>query len=58
MTLKYSGKSFRRAVWKTSQVIWAELHEEAFRALGGCPQYIVLDNLKEGSSTRICTSRN
>ncbi len=48
MTLKYSGKSFRKVVWKTSQVIWAELHEEAFRALGGCPQYIVLDNLKEG----------
>jgi hypothetical protein len=48
MTLKYSGKSFRKVVWKTSQAIWAQLHEEAFRALGGCPQYVVLDNLKEG----------
>ena len=48
MTLKYSGKSFRAVVWKTSQTIWAQLHEQAFRAFGGCPQYVVLDNLKEG----------
>ena len=48
MTLKYSGKSFRKVVWKTSQEVWARLHEEAFRAFGGCPQYVVLDNLKEG----------
>jgi transposase len=48
MTLKYSGKSFRCVVWKTSQAVWAELHEQAFRAFGGTVQYIVLDNLKEG----------
>ena len=36
MTLKYSGKSFRKVVWKTNQEIWARLHEEAFRAFGGC----------------------
>lgn len=48
MTLKYSGKSFRKVVWKTSQQVWARLHEEAFRALGGSPTYVVLDNLKEG----------
>ena len=48
MTLKYSGKSFRKTVWKTDQEIWARLHEQAFRALGGCPRYVVLDNLKEG----------
>lgn len=48
MTLKFSGKSFRKVVWKTSQEIWARLHEEAFRALGGCPTYVVLDNLREG----------
>ncbi len=48
MTLKYSGKSFRTTVWKTDQQIWARLHEEAFHALGGCPEYVVLDNLKEG----------
>ena len=48
MTLKYSGKSFRKTVWKTDQEIWARLHEQAFRAFGGCPKYVVLDNLKEG----------
>ncbi len=48
MTLAYSGKSFRKSVWKTDQQTWARLHEEAFRALGGCPRYVVLDNLKEG----------
>jgi transposase len=48
MTLKYSGKSFRKVVWKTSQEVWAQLHEEAFRAFGGCTRYVVLDNLKEG----------
>ena len=47
MTLKYSGKSFRKVVWKTSQEAWSRLHEEAFRALG-CAAYVVLDNLKEG----------
>jgi transposase len=48
MTLKFSGKSFRKTVWKTSQQMWSRLHEEAFRAFGGCPAYVVLDNLKEG----------
>jgi transposase len=48
MTLKYSGKSFRKVVWKTDQETWARLHEEAWRAFGGCCQYVVLDNLKEG----------
>ena len=51
MTLKYSGKSFRKVVWKTSQEIGARLHEDAFRSFGGCPQYVVLDNLKEGVIT-------
>ena len=48
MTLKYSGKSFRKCVWKADQESWARLHEEAFHALGGCPRYVVLDNLKAG----------
>jgi transposase len=48
MTLKYSGKAFRKTVWKTDAQVWARLHEEAFRALGGVPQYVVLDNLREG----------
>jgi transposase len=48
MTLKYSGRSFRKVVWKSGQEVWAKLHEEAFRYFGGCPEYVVLDNLKEG----------
>jgi transposase len=48
MTLRYSRRSFRKVVWKSSQEVWAQLHEEAFRYFGGCPQYVVLDNLKEG----------
>ena len=48
MTLKYSRRSFRKVVWQSSQEVWAKLHEEAFRYFGGCAQYVVLDNLKEG----------
>lgn len=48
MTLRYSRRSFRKVVWNSSQEVWARLHEEAFRYFGGCPQYVVLDNLKEG----------
>jgi transposase len=48
MTLKYSGKSFRKVVWKADQESWARLHEEAFRAFGGAVAYVVLDNLKQG----------
>ena len=47
-TLRYSRASFRCVVWKSSQQVWAELHERAFGHFGGCPQYVVLDNLKEG----------
>jgi len=48
MTLKYSGKSFRKVVWKADQESWARLHEEAFRTFGGSVLYVVLDNLKQG----------
>jgi transposase/5S rRNA maturation endonuclease (ribonuclease M5) len=48
MTLKYSGRAFRKVVWKSSQETWCRLHEEAFRYFGGSPQYVTLDNLKEG----------
>lgn len=48
MTLKYSGKSFRRVVWKADQASWARLHEDAFRTFGGTVAYAVLDNLKAG----------
>lgn len=48
MTLKYSRRSFRKVIWKSCKEVWAKLHEEAFRYFGGCVQYVVLDNLKEG----------
>lgn len=48
MTLKYSGRAFRKVVWKSSQQTWAQLHEQAFRYFGGGCQYVTLDNLKEG----------
>nr|WP_245452520.1 IS21 family transposase [Bradyrhizobium forestalis] len=51
MTLRYSRRSFRRVVWKSSQQVWAQLHEEAFRYFGGVVSYVVLDNLKEGVIT-------
>ena len=48
MTLGYSRKSVRLLLWRSSSRIWAELHEQAFRRLGGCPRVVVLDNLGEG----------
>ena len=51
MTLRYSGRSFRRVVWKSSKEVWAQLHEQAWRYFGGTTQYVVLDNLKEGVIT-------
>jgi len=48
MTLKFSGKSFRKVVWKADQETWCRLHEEAWRSFGGSCQYVVLDNLKQG----------
>ena len=48
LTLGYSRKSVRLLAWRSSARLWAELHEKAFRRLGGCPKVIILDNLKEG----------
>jgi len=47
MTLRYSRRSFRKTVWKSSAEQWARLHEEAFRYFQGTTRYVVLDNLKE-----------
>jgi hypothetical protein len=35
-------------VFHSSTQTWAELHEKAFRRLGGCTRVVVLDNLREG----------
>jgi hypothetical protein len=38
-------------VFRSSARIWAELHERAFRRLGGATRLVVLDNLREGVLT-------
>ena len=48
LTLGYSRKCVRLLTWRSSTQIWAELHERAFRRLGGTVRVIVLDNLREG----------
>jgi transposase len=48
MTLGYSRKAVRLLTFRSSSRIWAELHEKAFRRLGGSTSLVVLDNLKEG----------
>jgi transposase len=48
MTLGHSRKSVRLLVPRSSTQTWAELHEIAFRRLGGATRVVVLDNLREG----------
>ncbi len=48
MTLGHSRKSVRLLVYRSSSRVWAELHEKAFRRLGGVTRVVVLDNLREG----------
>ena len=48
LTLGYSRKCVRLLVFRSSMRIWAELHEKAFRRLGGATRVVVLDNLREG----------
>jgi len=48
LTLGYSRKAVRLLTFQSSTQTWAELHEQAFRRLGGAPRTIVLDNLAEG----------
>ena len=48
LTLGYSRKAVRLLCFRSSSRIWAELHEKAFRRLGGSTRIVVLDNLREG----------
>jgi transposase len=48
MTLGFSRKSVRLLTFVSSSAVWCQLHERAFRRLGGSPRVIVLDNLREG----------
>jgi transposase len=51
LTLGFSRKCVRLLSFQSSSRIWAELHETAFRRLGGTPRVIVVDNLREGVAT-------
>src|SRR6266849_5745887 len=51
LTLGHSRKSVRLLVFRSSSQVWAELHEKAFRRLGGVTRVVVLDNLREGVLT-------
>ena len=48
LTLGYSRKAVRLLTFRSSSRVWAELHEIAFRRLGGATRMVVLDNLREG----------
>jgi hypothetical protein len=48
LTLGCSRKSVRLLAFRSSARVWAELHEKAFRRLGGTTRIVVLDNLREG----------
>src|SRR5258708_2473181 len=47
LTMGYSRKSVRLLVFRSSARVWAELHEKAFRRLGGSTRVVVPDNLRE-----------
>jgi len=48
LTMGSSRKCVRLLAFRSSARVWAELHEKAFRRLGGSPRIVVLDNLREG----------
>ena len=48
LTLGYSRKSVRFLAFRSSSHLWAELHEKAFRRIGGATRVVILDNLREG----------
>src|SRR5947209_3200346 len=48
LTLGYSRKSVRFLVFHSSSQVWAELHQQAFRRVGGGVRILILDNLREG----------
>jgi transposase len=48
LTLGCSRKAVRLLAFRSSARIWAELHERAFRRLGGTTRIVILDNLREG----------
>ena len=56
LTLGFSRKSVRLLTWRSSARIWAELHEKAFRRLGGCVRVVVLDFVPGNKIEIMCRS--
>jgi transposase len=48
LTLGYSRKAVHLLTFTSSTQTWVELHQQAFRRLGGATRIVVLDNLTEG----------
>lgn len=48
LTLGYSRKAVHLLTFTSSAQTWVELHQQAFRRLGGATRTVVLDNLREG----------
>ena len=57
LTLGYSRKCVRLLTWRSSARIWAELHEQAFRRLGGTVKVIVLDYVARNIIQVMCLRR-
>jgi hypothetical protein len=49
LTLGFSRKCVRLLCFHSSTRTWAELHEQAFRRMGGTTRVVIPDNLKEGA---------
>ena len=47
LTLSFIRKCIRLLSFQSNSRIWCELHDSAFRRLGGTPRVLVLDNLSE-----------
>ena len=57
LTLGCSRKCVRLLTWRSSAQIWAELHERAFRRLGGTVKVIVLDYVARNIIEVMCLRR-
>jgi hypothetical protein len=57
LTLGYSRKSVRLLTWRSSSQIWAELHERAFRRLGGTVRVVVYDYVPGHIVQLLCPRR-
>jgi transposase len=56
-TLAHSRKAVRLLTWRSSAQIWCELHERAFRCLGGTVKVVVLDYVSGHIIEVLCPPR-